>query len=119
MENQHREIKTYRELTLDEIWLMNRIKQMESDVAALHEEIRVYVSVHQPDNLRRHRPLVINDYAMNLRTNNMHQKMMAESLRQCAMSRTSLEQGFTHLVRAVAAPDSPWLGAENRTKPED
>ena len=39
MDNQHRQIKGYRELSQDEIDLMNRIKEKAAEVGALYEEL--------------------------------------------------------------------------------
>ncbi len=40
MENQHRQIKGYRELTADEISLMNEIKEKGVELQALTEKLR-------------------------------------------------------------------------------
>lgn len=42
MENQHRKINTYRELSQEEIDLMNECKEVEKRVAELHEKIASY-----------------------------------------------------------------------------
>lgn len=39
MENQHRKIKSYRELTQEEIDMMNRIKDVETEVAKIVNEM--------------------------------------------------------------------------------
>ena len=45
MENQHRKISGYRELTQEEICLMNEVKDMEASCLALHEQVvNLYVS---------------------------------------------------------------------------
>lgn len=43
MENQHRQIKGYRELSQEEIDLMNRIKAFGPELQKLTDELRVYL----------------------------------------------------------------------------
>ena len=45
MENQHRKIKGYRELSQDEIDLMNRIKEKSAEVGALFDDLQSLDSV--------------------------------------------------------------------------
>lgn len=75
MDNQHREIKGYRELNADEIALMNKIKAKAAEVGELVDELK------------------------NLRVNS------ALDQRWVAIGATNLQQGFMALTRAVAKPE--------------
>lgn len=76
MENQHRKIKTYRELEQYEIDLINEAKTLEEAVA------KFYWHLVGSDDIDK---------------------------RQLALARTHIEQGFMHLVKSVARPETPWL----------
>lgn len=78
MENQHRQISGYRDLSQTEIDLMNDCKEAERQTAAL---VRRVVEASEP---------------------------RSEAARQAAIARTEFEAAFMRLVRAVAKPMSPW-----------
>lgn len=78
MDNQHRMIAGYRDLSQGEIDLMNEIKAVEAQVADLH--MKIADLVHGP----------------------------GDAGRQAALARTDFEAGFMRLLRAVAQPHSPW-----------
>lgn len=80
VENQHRQISGYRDLSEAEIALMNAIKAAEREVAMIHADI---VSALPP---------------------------RSEATRQAALARTEFEAAFMRLARAVAQPNSPWEG---------
>lgn len=82
MDNQHKKIKGYRDLSQAEIDLMNRIK-------AHAEETRALVDAVRDDNLA-------NFSARGTDPN--------ESGRWAAIASTHLQQGFMALTRAVAQP---------------
>lgn len=88
VDNQHKKISGYRDLTEDEIALMNEIKAHERDVAALH--VRVF------------------EVARKRQLGGMGQ--YDDGARQAAIAKTELEHGFMRLVRAVANPATPWRG---------
>ena len=99
MENQHKLIKGYRDLSQTEIDLMNRIKIAEAQVLELTQEVKAHI--HQQA-----------DAAANSKEE--HERMMdASPLRWLSISVTHLEQGFMSLVRAVAQPMSPRLEKDN------
>jgi hypothetical protein len=81
VDNQHKKITGYRDLSQAEIDLMNEIKAAEATVAAL--VLRV-----------QHGQALAG---------------ISEGSRQAAIARTELEGGFMRLVRAVAQPASPWV----------
>ena len=88
MENQHRKISGYRELTQEEICLMNEVKDMEASCLALHEQVVNHLvnGSDAEDDAERAR------------------RAAAMPLRWCAIARTDLETGFMALVRAIAQP---------------
>lgn len=75
MDNQHRKIKNYRELSQEEIDLMNEVKLFEQEVLELIDRIK---------------PITGQD--------------AAESARWLATGKTDLEKGFMSVVRAIAKP---------------
>jgi len=79
MDNQHKKIKGYRDLTQDEINLMNKIKQKGVELGELIDEMSE-ISVQQADN-------------------------QLDS-RWIAIGKTDLQKGIMALVRAVARPES-------------
>lgn len=50
MENQHKKIKTYRDLTQEEINLMNEIKDLESKVAEMCKKVSTVAHEYEPLN---------------------------------------------------------------------
>ena len=84
LESQHRKISGYRELTQEEIDLMNEIKAKEQEVLALHRRIHALIQISPSLN------------AINA----------AESFRWAAIAKTDFQRGFMALVRAVARPGS-------------
>lgn len=78
VENQHRQISGYRDLTEEEISLMNACKEQERVVAALLKRV---IDAADP---------------------------RSEAARQAAIARTEFEAAFMRMVRAVARLMSPW-----------
>ena len=97
MENQHRLIKTYRELSQIEIDLMNECKVLEAEYHELWEKIRLHVrnQTNQGDLAEQKRLFDSNP------------------VRWLSLSKTNVEQGFMALVRAVAQPTTPKLERSN------
>jgi hypothetical protein len=77
LENQHRKINGYRELSEDEIAVMNAVKETGAVVESLVEKLESL----QFDGLTLDK-------------------------RWLAIGRTHLQEGFMHLTRAVAKPES-------------
>jgi hypothetical protein len=78
MDNQHRKIKGYRELTQEEIDLMNKVKEKAEEVGQLVREIQGYHS-----------------------DTGSH----AIDIRWVSIAQTDLQKGFMALTRSIAAPD--------------
>jgi len=85
MENQHRKIKGYRELSQEEIDLMNQIK---TKGAELGELVAKVVAVNQ---------------ALHERGNTS--PFDSEASRWASIAKTHIQQGLMALTRAVAKPD--------------
>lgn len=96
MENQHRLIKTYRELNETEIALMNECKVLEARFHELHNKINSHV---------------MEQLTKSTDSDFEEQKRLGDAtpLRWLAISKTDVEQGFMAMVRAVAQPSIPKL----------
>lgn len=86
MDNQHTKIKGYRDLSQEEINLMNKIKEKAEELKVLIEEA--------DDTLFALKDPVIN------------QDGLDDVQRYLELARTNLQQGFMWFVRAVARPES-------------
>ncbi len=93
MENQHRKIKGYRELSQEEIDLMNRIKAKGAELLALQAELDMKLSDYQ-----NYLMLSVGDGGEPERF------QAAEPFRWSAIGKTDIQTGIMALVRAVAQP---------------
>lgn len=91
MDNQHRKIKGYRDLSQDEIDLMNEIKELEARCLDVRTKVLMQIADQEAG-----------DDAERLRA------QRAEANRWAAIAKTDLETGFMALVRAVAQPQPMW-----------
>lgn len=82
MENQHRKIVGYRELTKEDIDLMNRVKKATADMLQLREEVVEHVRKNTPPE----------------------RAAIAEPMRWLAIAKTDIQTGAMALIRAVAQP---------------
>ena len=97
VENQHRKIAGYRELSQEEIDLMNRIKAKGGELLELQSEL-IQMLIQQgrdkaadaADNTDRHAEL--------------ERFQAAEPVRWAAIGKTDIQTGIMALVRAVAQP---------------
>ena len=92
MKDQHKHIKGYRDLSEDEINLMNKIKEHQ-------EETRKIVEILQGMRAEQQKTPSSEDVALSA-------EQLSESQRCLALAKTNLQQGGMWLVRAVALPDS-------------
>lgn len=104
MENQHRMIKTYRELSDTEIALMNACKEMEARVEDLLSRIHVHLF---EENARA--VDVLSDPNASAADASAAQEVLnryddTEPMRWLELSRTNMQVGFMELCRAVAQP---------------
>ena len=92
MENQHRKIAGYRELSQAEIDLMNRIKAKGAELLALHAEV--------VEHIGRQRDAATMDGSDGEFARLVH----AEPGRWAAIAKTDIQTGLMALTRAVAQP---------------
>lgn len=86
MENQHQKIKGYRDLSQEEIDLMNEIKEKGVELQALIDKCRS-VDVVEGKNGDRE-----------------HDEVLSEASRWRSIAKTHLQQGVMALTRSVAKP---------------
>jgi len=93
MEDQHKKIKGYRDLSPDEIDLMNRIKSVGSTLSDLMDE------VYDLRNAKMHS-------SCEGVLDGLTSRQCQESIRCLDIAKQNLQQGQMWFVRAVALPDS-------------
>lgn len=84
MDNQHRKISGYRELTQREIDLVNEAKALEAQCLDLIKKVE--------------------DHLDDLPKEDAERKIGAQAYRWHAIGRTDIEKGFMSLVRSIAQP---------------
>lgn len=92
MENQHRKIAGYRELSQEEIDLMNRIKAAGAELLKLQGELADHVSKQ------------LSAATMQGPDGEFARLVAAEPGRWAAIGKTDIQTGIMALVRAVAQP---------------
>lgn len=95
MDNQHRKISGYRELTAVEIDLINRIKAKGQELGDLLEEVGAHLDTQRERAEGDH----------DIEEKESFRLQRAEPRRWAAMARTSFQLGTMQLVRAVAQPE--------------
>lgn len=98
MENQHRKIKGYRELSQEEIDLMNRIKAKGAEMLTLHGQL--VEMLQQASDEKRHAALKSAPGT----DEELNRFMNAEPHRWAAIGKADIQTGVMALVRAVAQP---------------
>lgn len=102
MENQHRQITGYRELTAGEIALMNRIKALGAELEQVGADVKVHLDRQARDALNATCALAP-DAA---EAGHAEQARIARAKpgRWAAIADTHFQQGLMALTRAVAQP---------------
>ncbi len=99
MENQHQKIKGYRDLSQEEIDLMNEIKTICSQVQAVIEKVQKHISTQRYN--------CICDAGQQIHNLDEWECLEAATPeRFAAMAKTDFQTGLMYLVRAVAQPTS-------------
>lgn len=105
MDNQHRKIVGYRELSKEEVDLMNRIKAKGAELLALQAELLGRLDT---DSEVKKAAAIASQYAPNDFASAEYQEynrfQAAEPLRWAAIGKTDIQTGIMALVRAVAQP---------------
>ena len=96
MENQHRKINGYRELSQEEIDLINRIKAKGAEMLELQAELVAHIKT-------RRQACVMACVAV-LDQGELDQMDAAEPERWAAIGKTDIQTGIMALVQAVAQP---------------
>ena len=97
MDNQHRKVSGYRELSQDEIDLMNRIKAKGAELLQLQAELEQ--ALMQQVRIKAANALEnTSDHA------EYERFCSAEPLRWASIGKTDIQTGLMALVRAVAQP---------------
>ncbi len=101
MENQHRKIKGYRELSQEEIDLMNRIKAKGAELLLLQCEL---VEMLKKENSEKLDKAARSNFSDDDAVSELHRFQEAEPNRWANIGRTDIQTGIMALVRAVAQP---------------
>lgn len=106
MDNQHRLIQTYRELTQYEIDLMNQCKVLEAQVLEMQDKLL--------QRAKKERELTYASLSSTADAQETHAriKTLDDAIRSAAIAKTELQTGFMWLVRSVARPAEPALKPE-------
>lgn len=104
MENQHRKIKGYRELSQTEIDLMNRIKAKGSELIELQAELVDMLKVQELAKVNQMDSTAPGSEESVLAKTEFNRFQSAEPLRWAAIGKTDIQTGIMALVRAVAQP---------------
>ena len=104
MENQHRKIAGYRELSQQEIDLMNRIKAKGAELLDLQAELIDLLKLQDLNKINAMDKAATSDVVAEAKSefNRFHD---AEPFRWAAIGKTDIQTGVMALVRAVAQPD--------------
>ena len=104
MENQHRKIAGYRELSQEEIDLMNRIKAKGAELLQLQAELAGRINTDHEVKLSAAKAVGLEktgaDECVELR-----RFQAAEPGRWASIGKTDIQTGIMALVRAVAQPE--------------
>ena len=103
MENQHRKITGYRDLSQTEIDLMNRIKAKGAELLELQAELFDLLKLHELDKFNAIERAQTSDAEAEAKAelNRFH---AAEPFRWSSIGKTDIQTGIMALVRAVAQP---------------
>ena len=96
MKDQHKKIKGYRDLSQQEIDLMNKIKAHAEKTKELLDEV---------EEMRYDTHCALNN-CPDETVSGLNQEQIQESIRSCNLAKQHLQTGQMWFVRAVALPDS-------------
>lgn len=102
MENQHRQITGYRELTQHEIDLMNRIKAAGAVLEAITKEVKQHTDKSSLEALNKTCSTDVDEAHAGSAEQSRIQR--AQPGRWTAIAETHFQQGLMALTRAVAQP---------------
>lgn len=107
MQNQHQKIKGYRDLSQEEIDLMNRIKEKGAELLALQAELvgRLDTDLEVKKEAAFKSKFAPNDFA-SVECQELERFKEAEPLRWAQIGKTDIQTGIMALVRAVGQQTS-------------
>lgn len=105
MENQHRKISGYRDLTQQEIDLMNKIKAAGAELLKLQKDLvcRLNTDAEVKTAAAEKSKLAPDDFA-SYECQELRRFSNAEPFRWAEIGKTDIETGVMALVRAIAQP---------------
>ncbi|MGL4926549.1 MAG: DUF7681 family protein [Plesiomonas shigelloides] len=106
MDNQHKKITGYRELSQVEIDLMNRIKSKGDELITLQKELTSLIDsdFHKKSTAANRDQVAGEKFKESDATIEFHRFMDAEPRRWADIGKTNIQLGIMALVRAVAQP---------------
>lgn len=104
MENQHRKIKGYRELSQTEIDLMNEVKAKGVELGDLIAKIQAHLKNQADTANRALNKAVANGLATDEPREEVERLTAAEAGRWASIAKTDLQTGLMALTRSIAQP---------------
>lgn len=104
MENQHRKITGYRDLSQAEIDLMNRIKSAGAQLLTLHAEVLQHLQAKEKSIMAAMSSTEAESDSEKQAQAEYDRFWSAEPRRWAAIAKTDVQTGVMALVRAVAQP---------------
>lgn len=111
MENQHRKIKGYRDLSQQEIDLINRIKSKGFELLSLQDELSSMLSADE-DSKRESAINSLGDSDLNELTGGsvecaeFRRFTLSEPFKWVDIGKTNIQTGIMALVRSIAQPEN-------------
>ncbi|MDM4835559.1 hypothetical protein QT645_01075 [Pseudomonas aeruginosa] len=106
MDNQHRKIAGYRELTQDDIDLMNRVKAVGAELLALQAALAGRLSTDlEVKQAAAKASKLAPEHESSPECVELRRFLAAEPLRWAAIAKTDIQTGVMALVRAIAQPE--------------
>lgn len=103
MDNQHRHIKGYRDLSQAEIDLMNEAKELQARIMQFHAKVAIQLGMQQSKVASA--ATTNGDTACSEEASiELERFIIAEPLRWLAIAKTDIQTGFMALIRSIAQP---------------
>lgn len=104
MENQHRKIAGYRDLSKEEIDLMNQVKQKGAELLELQKAIRAKLTTDLSEKFTAVYRIDIGERRDDGEQDELDRFSAAEPLKWVDLGKTDIQRGVMALVRAIAQP---------------
>lgn len=105
MDNQHKHIKGYRDLSPEDIALMNEAKELQAQIMQFHAKLSIKLGMDQSSKIANAK-IDADGSGMTdvFAVKELERFVAAEPLRWLAIAKTDIQTGFMALVRAIAQP---------------